>query len=346
MDRTIKAAVLGATGYTGSELIYILSSHPNVELVFLGSDKSKRLDIESLHKDFSTKNLPYVKPYKEIELSNVDVVFTSLPHNVSHEWVKENFNKSKIIDLSADFRLNNSKIYKENYLNEHSCPELLNKFIYGLSEINSKIIANTDYVAVPGCYPTSILLPLIPLIKNKLINTNNIIIDSKSGYSGAGKNFDKKNIYSNNELNFYNYNTNNHRHICEIYQELTKHTESEINFSFNPHLLPIFRGMMSTIYCDLSKDSNQEDILDSLSNYYSNSSFVKIIKDDSKNDFFSAQNTNNCLIRLLKHYDSSKIIISSVIDNLLKGSSGQAVQCMNLMFDLKDSKGLENLKSV
>ena len=346
MDRSIKAAVLGATGYTGSELIYILSNHPNIELVFLGSDKSKKLEIQDLHKNFSIKNLPDVKSYKDINLSNVDVVFTSLPHDVSHKWVKENFNKSKIIDLSADFRLDNSKLYKENYMSEHSCPELLDRFIYGLSEINNDILMNTDYVAVPGCYPTSVLLPLIPLLKDRLISTNNIIIDSKSGYSGAGKNFDKKNILSNNQLNFYNYKTNNHRHICEINQELNKHALSEVKFSFNPHILPIFRGMMSTIYCDLTKNNNHNDILNSLSTFYSNSNFVKIINDDSKNDFFSVQNTNNCFIRLFKHYDSTKIILTSVIDNLLKGASGQAVQCMNLMFGLKDSKGLEKFNSV
>ena len=169
-------------------------------------------------------------------------MFLALPHKVSNNFVKQHINKIKIIDLSADFRLDSAKVYDRNYNTQHSCPDLINDFVYGLTEINRNLIKKAKNIAIPGCYPTSILLPLIPLIKNSLIQNENIIIDSKSGYSGAGKKFDKKNIFKNQDYNFYNYNTNEHRHICEIYQELSKCSNLPIKFSFNPHILPILEA--------------------------------------------------------------------------------------------------------
>ena len=215
----------------------------------------------------------------------------------------------------------------------------------GLPEINFELIQNTNNIAVPGCYPTSVLLPLIPLLKSNLIQSDNIIIDSKSGYSGAGKKFNKINITKDSMLNFYNYNTNQHRHICEIHQELSKNSKTDIKFSFNPHILPIFRGMMSTIYCDLKKNISNHDINECLIKFYSNANFVKLIDKVERNDFFKVQNTNNCYIKLFNYYDSSKIIIVSLIDNLLKGASGQAVQCMNIMFGYDEKLGLDIIKS-
>ena len=215
-----------------------------------------------------------------------------------------------------------------------------------MPEINQTLIQNNQNIAIPGCYPTSVLLPLIPLFKKNLIRSKNIIIDSKSGYSGAGNKFDLKRIYNNDNQNFYNYNTNQHRHICEINQELSKFSISEVKFSFNPHIMPIFRGMMSTLYCDLQHNITTQDVNKCLENYYKNSNFVHIINNEESVDFFKVQNTNNCYIKLFKHYDESKIIIVSLIDNLLKGASGQAVQCMNIMFGYDESLGLDNLKGV
>jgi len=345
MKNPITVAVLGATGYVGLELINILSRHPKVEIVFLGSENFANDDIRKFDNRINSENLPKLDLVKNINLTKIDVIFLALPHGVSHDFVKENINKIKIIDLSADFRLDSLEIYNNNYNSTHSCPELLNNFIYGLPEINFEIIKNSNNVAVPGCYPTSILLPLIPLLKDNLIKSDNIIIDSKSGYSGAGKKFDKKNIIKQGIMNFYNYNTNQHRHICEIEQELSKIKNEDIKFSFNPHILPIFRGMMSTIYCDLYKNISNHEINECLVKFYSRTSFVKIIDKTETNDFFKVQNTNNCYIKLFNHYDSSKIIIVSIIDNLLKGASGQAIQCMNIMFGYDEKFGLDNIKS-
>ena len=345
MQKLTKVAVLGSTGYVGLELINILSRHASVDIVFLGSQNFPNKDIIEFDNRIVNERLPKLDLNKNIDLKNIDVVFLALPHVVSHNFVKANINKTKIIDLSADFRFDNSEVYRKNYNAIHSCPELLKSFIYGLPEINFELIRNSNNIAVPGCYPTSILLSLLPLFKANLIKFDNIIIDSKSGYSGAGKKFDKKNIYKNNSLNFYNYNTNLHRHIPEIYQELSKITNKDIKFSFNPHILPIFRGMMSTIYCNLNKNVSKKDIYECLRKFYNKSNFVTIINQAERIDFFKVQNTNNCFIKLFNHYDSSKIIIVSLIDNLVKGASGQAVQCMNIMFDYDEKSGLNNIRS-
>ena len=216
----------------------------------------------------------------------------------------------------------------------------MKEFIYGLPEVNKNIIKQSKNIAVPGCYPTSVILPLFPILKNKLIKCENIIIDSKSGYSGAGKNFDISKIKKENILNFYNYNTNQHRHIYEIHQELAKVSETKIEFSFNPHIMPVFRGLMSTIYCDLNNNIESKDLINCLRENYSNNIFVKILNARDQADFYSVINTNNCLIKFLHHYDENKIIIVSIIDNLIKGASGQAVQSMNIMFGLKENTGL------
>ena len=345
MKKTITAAVLGSTGYVGLELINILSRHPGIKIIFLGSENFPDKDIREFDNRITDDTLPKLDLYKNIDLTNIDVVFLALPHGVSQNFVKENINKTKIIDLSADFRLEDSEVYRNNYNSKHLCPELLKNFIYGLPEINYELIQNSNNIAVPGCYPTSVLLPLIPLLKANLIRSDNIIIDSKSGYSGAGKKFDEKNISNKGMLNFYNYNTNQHRHICEIHQELSKISNTSIKFSFNPHILPIFRGMMSTIYCDLNINISNHNINECIKKFYSNTSFVKLINIEERNDFFKVQNTNNCFIKFFNHYDSSKIIIVSLIDNLLKGASGQAVQCMNIMFGYDEKLGLDNLSS-
>ena len=340
MNSKIKAAVLGCTGYAGLELVYILTKHPNVTINFLGSQNHAGNFINKYDNRFGGTSLPKLNLLEKINFSELDVAFFALPHNISQYIIKNNIGKSIFIDLSADFRLRDPKIYKENYNIEHQSPSLLKEFVYGLPEINHINIKNSKNIAVPGCYPTSILLPLIPLLKEDLILTNNIIIDSKSGYSGAGKKFNLNNIRQKNDLNFYNYNTNNHRHICEIYQELNKFSVSNVKFSFNPHVLPVFRGLMSTIYCDLKKGTKKYEIINALKKEYSDKVFIDILNHNAKADFFSVCNTNKCLIKLFEHSSDDKIIIVSLIDNLLKGASGQAIQCMNLIFGLEDCIGL------
>ena len=341
MSEKISVAILGSTGYVGLELVKILSKHSNVDIVFLGTEKSPNLPIQKLDPSIDSLSIPNTQLNKDFDCNIADTVFLALPHSVSNKYVKLFYNKIQIIDLSADFRLDNFDVYKENYGNEHECKEHLNNFIYGLAEINRDKIVNSKNIAVPGCYPTSILLPLIPLIKNKLIDTKNIIIDSKSGYSGAGKKFDFNKMKSKNDYNFYNYNTNNHRHIAEIKQELNKHiSENEVKFSFNPHILPNFRGMISTIYCDLNNSIKKTDAINLFKDFQKINPFIKYIDSDETLDFFSVQNSNYCKIKIFNHHSEDKIIIVSAIDNLIKGAAGQAVQCFNISENIEETVSL------
>ncbi len=341
MKDKIRVAVLGSTGYVGMELVKILSNHPHVDINFLGSETINERYLNNIENTKEYNQLPLLKPNNGFNADDSNYVFLALPHSVSNKYVKKYFNKINIIDLSADFRLDNFDDYKKNYGNEHECKEYLNNFIYGLVEINREKILDSKNIAVPGCYPTSILLPLIPLIKNKLINTENIIIDSKSGYSGAGKKFDFNKMKSKNDYNFYNYNTNNHRHIAEIKQELNKHnSENEIKFSFNPHILPNFRGMISTIYCDLNNSVKKNDIINLFHELQKINPFLKYIDNDEPLDFFSVQNSNYCKIKIFNHHSDDKIIIVSAIDNLIKGAAGQAVQCFNIVENIEETVSL------
>ena len=341
MKNKIRVAVLGSTGYVGMELVKILSNHSYVDINFLGSETIHGSYLNNIDNTKEFNQLPLLRPNDSFNPEDSDFVFLALPHAVSNKYVKKYFNKIKIIDLSADFRLDNFDVYKSNYGNEHECKEYLKNFIYGLAEINRDKILSSKNIAVPGCYPTSILLPLIPLIKNKLIDTKNIIIDSKSGYSGAGKKFDFNKIKSKNDYNFYNYNTNNHRHIAEIKQELNKHSsENEVMFSFNPHILPNFRGMISTIYCDLNNSIKKTDIINLLKELDKINPFLKYIENDETLDFFSIQNSNYCKIKVFDHYSDDKLIIVSAIDNLIKGAAGQAVQCFNIAENIEETVSL------
>ena len=341
MINKLKVAVLGSTGYVGMELVKILSRHSYIDINYLGSETVQGDYLKNIDNTKQYNALPLLKPNKKFNPADSDYVFLALPHAISNKYVKKYFNKIKIIDLSADFRLDNFDVYSENYGNQHECKEYLNSFIYGLAEINRDKIINYRNIAVPGCYPTSILLPLIPLINNKLIDTKNIIIDSKSGYSGAGKKFDLNKIKSKNDYNFYNYNTNNHRHIAEIKQELNKYnSQKEVKFSFNPHILPNFRGMISTIYCDLKNTVKKSDINDLFKGLQNTNPFLKIISKDEPLDFFSIQNSNYCKIKIFDHHSDDKVIIVSAIDNLIKGAAGQAVQCLNIAENIEETEAL------
>ena len=251
---------------------------------------------------------------------------------------KHLFKHNTLIDIAADFRLNANK-YLKWYKQKHKAPNNIKKSIYSLPELNNEDLKKYQIIACPGCYPTSILLPLKPLVKKKLIKINNIIIDSKSGYSGAGRGVHKK--YSNKNLyeSLSAYGLSNHRHNSEIENELNKSTTNKVKFDFTPHLSPMFRGIFTTIYIDLNKNINQGDIFKFLKSYYKNQPFIKIMKNTylSTNDVID---TNFCHISICKSKNKNKLIILSTIDNLIKGGSGQAIQNMNSKFNFPQKMGL------
>ncbi|RPG94505.1 MAG: N-acetyl-gamma-glutamyl-phosphate reductase [Candidatus Pelagibacter sp. TMED286] len=342
MDNKINVAVIGATGYTGLDLILILSKHPKVKISNLCATKNIGKSITFFDKRIK-KKLPKITKVDKIKWENLDLVFLSLPNGEAQKIIKKKYfnNKNlKFIDLSADFRISNVRIYEKNYKIKHKAISLIKNSLYSIPEFTKNKIKNYRIIANPGCYPTSIQIPLIPLIKKNLVKVNDITIDAKSGYSGAGKNLEKKFTHKNLYDSTYAYSTKNHRHICEIDEQIFKLTKKKINYSFNPHLLPTFRGILTSIYI-YSKNNSGKFLRNSLANFYKKSKFIKILKLNTPLGSGNVLNTNNCEISICETRIKNKFIIFSTIDNLVKGASGQAIQNMNLLYDLPEKLGLK-----
>ena len=336
----LNALVAGSTGYIGTQLIKILVKHKHINIKYLCGNSSVGKSIVSYDKSLSKYKLPKIKKFNKDLLNDVDVIFTALPNGEAQDISKHLNNKNILIDLAADFRLEKASEYKKWYKQKHRAVKLIKKSIYSLPEINREELKKYNIISSPGCYPTSILLPLIPLFSKNFINFKNIIIDSKSGYSGAGRGVHKK--YKNKNLyeSLKAYGVGNHRHNSEIDQMLKKFTKKKIEVSFTPHLSPMFRGILSTIYLDLNKNVNQSKIINLLSKFYKKEKFIKISKSDTLISTNEVINTNNCLISVCKSKFKNKIIILSAIDNLIKGGAGQAVQSLNNKFNYPETTGL------
>ena len=340
MTDSLKIAVAGATGYTGLELIKILSKHPKVKIKYLIAQKSTGKPISFFDKRLK-KKLPKVSSMKKLDWKKINVLFTALPNGEAQKIAKKIPSGIKLIDLSADFRIENFEIYKKWYGLEHKSKNLIKKSIYAISEFSKKKLKKYSIISCPGCYPTSVQLPLIPLIQKKMINNNEIYIDSKSGYSGAGKNIKKKFKHKNLFHSVFAYGVGSHRHMAEIDQELSKVSKKKIKVFFTPHLIPTFRGILSTIYLKTRNDVNAKKIYLTLKKYHKKNRFVKMAKFNSSIGTGDVINTNYCKISVCENRKSNKIIIISALDNLVKGASGQAVQNMNIAYNFNETLGLK-----
>ena len=338
--RKVNVLIAGSTGYIGIQLIKLLIKHNKVNIKYLCGNSSIGKKISYFDKKIKSKKLPKVIKFKKELLKKVDVVFTALPNGESQKISKFLNKNNVLIDLSADFRLNSAINFQKWYKIKHQAKNMIKNSIYALPEIKKDFIKKKSIISCPGCYPTSILLPLIPLVKNNLVSSKNIIIDSKSGYSGAGRGVHKK--YKNKNLyeSLSAYGLAIHRHNSEIQQELDICTGKKNEFQFTPHLSPMFRGILSTIYLDLKKNVSQNKIFSHLSKFYKKQKFVSIAKPDTFLSTNDVINTNNCIISVCKSKNKDKIIILSVIDNLIKGGGGQAVQNMNLIYGFSELEGL------
>ena len=336
----LNVLVAGSTGYIGIQLIKLLIKHDNVNIEYLCGSSSVGKNITTYEKSLNSKKLPKIVKYNKSFLKNVDLVFTALPNGeaqtISNDLLKHNV----LIDLAADFRLNNASSYLKWYKQKHKSISNIKKSIYSLPEIAGNKIKNFNIIGCPGCYPTSVLLPLIPLIKNNLIKVDNIIIDSKSGYSGAGRGVHKKYKDKNLYESLSAYGVGFHRHNSEIQQEIDKHTKKKFSFTFTPHLSPMFRGIFSTIYVELNKGNNIKKLEKVLRSEYLKSRFIKIQKQNTLISTNDVINTNNCYLSICKTKYKNRVIILSAIDNLIKGGAGQAIQNMNLKFNFPETKGL------
>ena len=329
----LNALVAGSTGYIGVQLIKLLVKHKYINIKYLCGNSSVGKKISNYDKSLSSKKLPKIIRFNKKLLNDIDVIFTALPNGEAQD-ISKNLNKNNtLIDLAADFRLEKASEYLKWYKQKHRATNLISKSLYCLPEISGKDLKKYQIISCPGCYPTSILLPLIPLLKNNLVKTKNIIIDSKSGYSGAGRGVHKKYRDKNLYESLSAYGVGFHRHNSEIDQMLKKFTKKQINFNFTPHLTPMFRGILSTIYIDLEKGVNQSKVIKKLSSFYKKESFVKIMNIDKLISTNDVINSNNCFISVCKTKYKNKIIILSAIDNLIKGGAGQAIQNLNIKFN-------------
>lgn len=341
----IKAAVLGATGYTGVELVRLLSAHPAAELACLISASSAGSAYSKVHPQF------YSRVDLELEELNIekisavaDVVFCALPHGQSALTVSELYKKGlKVIDLSADYRLKDPALYPEWYNIEHPVSELLGKAVYGLPELHGNEIVNAKILANPGCYPTSILLALAPLLSGKMIKPASIIIDAKSGVSGAGRAPKQPFHFPECTENFKAYKVAGHQHTAEIEQELSLLAKEELKVTFTPHLVPMVRGILSTIYAEAAIDTNQAELDAILEDFYNGCPFVRVLKTPALPETRMVRGSNFCDIAVKHDSRSNRIIALAAIDNLVKGASGQAVQNMNIMYGLPEDLGLNQI---
>lgn len=342
MSNRIRVAIHGASGYAGFELYKILKRHRDVEVKYVTAETSAGKRLSEL---FATTDDTIIIKSGDVKIEEVDAVFLSLPHGVAKDVVERIANSSKhakIIDLSADYRFDDPEEYEKWYGTKHTSPDFLDDFVYGLTEINRESIRKAQFVANPGCYPTATILGVYPLLKEKLVDlTEPIIIDAKSGVTGAGRKAEVRLLFAEVNENVSPYNIGYvHRHTGEIEQELKKVSNTDLKIIFSPHLVPITRGMLNTIYAKLNQDITTQGLMEVFDKAYDNETFVKVLRNNSLATFQHTVNTNLCAISAKRVENSSYVIIVSSIDNLGKGAAGQAVQNFNVMFGINESEGL------
>jgi len=337
---TITATIIGASGYTGAELIRILLNHPNVKIKSLIADSSAGKELSESYPHLAFAGLPKLIKIDEEDFKGVDVVFMGLPHGTTQEVALKLPSHVKIIDISADFRLRDASEYEKWYGHKHQAPELQKGAVYGLTELNREQIKKAKLVACPGCYPTSILLPLIPLLEKKLIKKSGIIADSKSGISGAGRKAVQANLFTEVNENVKPYGISGHRHVSEIEQELGLIAKEKIMMTFTPQVVPLNRGMLSCIYVENEAGVTSEQLKKALEEKYKGEKFVKIAAGNYIPTMRDVATTNLALINVFADRVGGRSTIISAIDNLTKGASGQAVQNMNLVFGFPEDMGL------
>ena len=362
----LRAAILGASGYTGAELIRLLAHHGNVDLTVLTADRHAGEPVEAVFPHLGGLGLPDFLHIDEVEWAGIDIdlVFCALPHGTTqeviagllhatgHDIVDELVAKRredviaslskdvKVIDLSADFRLTDFGTYAEWYGHEHLAPTLQPEAVYGLTEFARESIADTRLIACPGCYPTASLLPLVPLIEGGAIETDGLIIDAKSGVSGAGRSLKEAMLFSEIAEGAHAYGIGSHRHAPEIEQEVSKAAGHPVMVNFTPHLVPMNRGILATIYVSLANGTGAGDLREILRSRYAEERFVRVVDEGVSPATRHVRGSNHCLIGVFPDRLPGRAILISVIDNLVKGGSGQAVQNMNVAYGLEETTGL------
>ncbi len=337
----VRVAIVGASGYAGAELVRLLVRHPGAEIGVLTADRKAGQRLGAVFPHLAGAALPDLVALDTVDWAGVDVVFCGLPHGTTQEVVAGLPSRLKVIDLSADFRLADTDTYARWYGHAHRAPELQKDAVYGLSELARDAISKARLVACPGCYPAAALLPLVPLIEAGGIVPEDIIIDAKSGVSGAGRGLNEATLFAEVGEGIHAYGVASHRHTPEIEQELSLAAGRPVPVNFTPHLVPMNRGILSTIYLKLSDGATADDLRAMLGERYRGEPFVRVVPEGVAPATRHVRGSNHCLIGVFADRLAGRAIILSVLDNLVKGASGQAVQNMNLICGFAETDGLE-----
>ena len=343
--KTKKIAVVGASGYSGEVLVQLLLNHPHAELVAVTSRQNTGLTLAQVFPKFAghpkSKAIRFTEPNAEVVTKQVDIAVLALPHGVAAEYAVPFLNAGcVVIDLSADFRLKSPEVYKEFYAHDHSAPDLLKKSVYGLPEIHREQIKKAMLIASPGCYPTSVLLPTIPLLKDGLIKPASIIADSLSGVSGAGRKAELDYLFCECNESMRPYGVPKRRHLSEIEEQLSLAARTQVVAQFTPHLIPVNRGILTTLYLEPAKKLTQEEVAACYQKAYGNEPFVRLLEGKSLPDTKNVVGTNAIEIAWRLDPRTGRLIVMSALDNLVKGASGQAVQSMNIICGFPETAGL------
>ncbi len=341
----VKIAICGGSGYTGAELLRILSVHPEAVVTAVTSEKSAGKRVTDLFPHLvKYSGLVYEPMEKDRLLSKADIFFMALPHAASQEAVSFFFQQGKrVIDLSADYRLSDPVVYQEWYKTPHNYPNTLHRAVYGLPELYRKSVKKARLIANPGCYPTSAILALYPAIKEGLIDPDSIIVDSKSGTSGAGRKADVAVSFCEVNEGFKAYGVGVHRHTPEIEQEISKIAGRQLRIDFTPHLVPMDRGIVTTAYAKLTKPISTAKVLTLYEKRYSKEPFVRVLEEGFYPNAKHVRGSNYCFVGIRVNERTNTLVMLSTIDNLVKGASGQAVQNMNIMIGVNETTALEGL---
>ncbi len=343
MANRIRIAVIGASGYTGSDLVRLAVRHPHIEIVYLTANSQAGKPMAGVFPHLGQLGLPDLISNDEADWSRVDAVFCGLPHATSQEVINALPDHLKVIDMSADFRLRDAETYARWYGVEHTCPELQAEAVYGLTEHYRDDIRNARLVACPGCYPTAVLILLLPLVKANLIDAGDLIIDAKSGVTGAGRALKQNTLFSEAGEGLSPYAVGKHRHGPEIDQELSLAAGRNVVVNFTPHLIPMSRGELITAYARLTDGTGVVDCVAALAGRYADEPFVNMAPVGVLPSTQFVRGSNNVLLGVIEDRIPGRVILISTLDNLVKGSAGQALQNFNLMFGIQETCGLEQV---
>ena len=336
----IKVGILGASGYTGADLVRLAASHPFMDIRVLTANSHAGKPYGQVYPHLASMQLPDLITIEEANWSELDVIFCGLPHGTTQKIVASLPEHVKVIDLSADFRLRDTATYHEWYGHEHFAPQLQESAVYGLSEHYREDIKKANLVACPGCYPTAALMMLIPLLKAELLDKNSLIIDAKSGLTGAGRGLKQNTLFAEAGEGFSVYGVAGHRHAPEIEQELSVAQGDDVMVSFTPHLIPMNRGEFVSTYANLAPGTSINDVREVLSQTYKDEPFVHLLDAGAPIGTQFVRGSNQCLLSVHEDRVPGRVLLFSTLDNLVKGSSGQAIQNMNIMFGFEETLGL------